>query len=132
MKRTIKGTLCDTSTAEQIGESRYDGCTEYLYRTKSGKYFIHTVRNKGLVREDIYLMTNTAAADWIMVAYGPVDAYYDAKTGAKKEWAKISVSSTTKALIDEPSPDGCYVVLLLYHVVIDLSRFCAKLRRRKP
>ena len=53
------------------------------------------------MREDIYLMTNTAAADWIMVAYGPVDAYYDAKTGAKKEWAKISVSSTTKALIDE-------------------------------
>lgn len=101
MKKVIKGAVCDTETAEQIGESRYDGCTEYLYRTKSGKYFIHTVRSKGLVREDIYLMTNTAAADWIMVAYGPVDAYYDAKTGAKKEWAKISVSSATKALIDE-------------------------------
>lgn len=101
MKKTIKGTLCDTATAEQIGESRYDGYTEYLYRTKSGKYFIHSVRDMGLKREDLYLLTNTAAADWIMVAYGPVDAYYDAKTGAKKEWAKISVSSATKELIDE-------------------------------
>lgn len=113
MKKVIKKTLCDTDTAEQIGEARYQGFTEYLYRTKSGKYFIHGVgdassryssRDKDgnpTAGEDIILLTTPAAADWIMDNLGPCDAYYFAKSGAKKSWTKISVSTPTKQLIDD-------------------------------
>lgn len=113
MKKVIKKTLCDTATAEQIGKARYQGFSEYLYRTKSGKYFIHGVgdassryssRDKDgnpTAGEDIILLTNPAAADWIMDNLGPCDAYYFAKSGAKKSWTKISVSTPTKQLIDD-------------------------------
>ncbi len=113
MKKVIKKTLCDTDTAEEIGEARCQGFTEYLYRTKSGKYFIHgtgdassrySSRDKDgnpTAGEDIILLTNPAAADWIMDNLGPCDDYYFAKSGAKKSWTKISVSSSTKQLIDD-------------------------------
>ena len=113
MKKVVKKTLCDTETAEQIGEARYEGFTESLHRTKSGKYFIHgaggadsryasrDADGNPIPGEDIYLLTNPAAADWIMDNYGPTDAYYAAKSGSKKEWVKISVASSTKAMIDE-------------------------------
>lgn len=113
MKKVIKQTLCDTATAEEIGEARFGSFTEYLYRTKSGKYFIHGTGDASsryssrdedgnpIPGEDIILLTNPAAADWIMDNYGPVDSYYAAKSGAKKDWTKISVASSTKAMIDE-------------------------------
>ena len=43
MKKVIKGAVCDTDTAEEIGEARCQGFIDCLYRTKSGKYFIHGV-----------------------------------------------------------------------------------------
>ncbi len=113
LKKVIKQTLCDTATAEQIGEARFENFTEHLYRTKSGKYFIHGVGGASsryasrdedgnpIPGEDIILLTNPAAADWIMDVYGPVGSYYAAKNGAKKDWTKISVASSTKAMIDE-------------------------------
>ena len=113
MKKVIKKTLCDTATAEEIGEARCQGFTEYLYRTKSGKYFIlgtgdassrYSSRDRDgnpTAGEDIILLTNPAAADWIMDNLGPCDDYYFAKSGAKKSWTKISVSSSTKQLIDD-------------------------------
>lgn len=48
MKKIIDGSKYDTSTAKCIGESSNDcnrndfnWCEESLYRTKSGKYFLH-------------------------------------------------------------------------------------------
>ena len=47
MKKVINGTLCDTNTAKKLGEDSYSnpGDSQYwvetLYRTKSGKYFLH-------------------------------------------------------------------------------------------
>lgn len=113
MKKIIKQTLCDTATAEEIGEARFENFTEFLYRTKSGKYFIHGVGDASsryasrdedgnpIPGEDIVLLTNSAAADWIMDHYGPVDSYYRAKKGAKKEWATIRITAAAKEQIDE-------------------------------
>lgn len=113
MKKIIKQTLCDTATAEEIGEARFENFTEFLYRTKSGKYFIHGVGDENsryssrgedgswIPGEDIVLLTNSAAADWIMDHYGPVDSYYRAKKGAKKEWATIRITAAAKEQIDE-------------------------------
>lgn len=118
MKKVIKKVLCDTDTAECLGEARYgrtpeDSFTEYLYRTKSGKYFVYAKGGclsryagrdedgKPIEGEDMYLLTNPAAADWIMDNYGPTESYYAALNGLKKEWAKISVAASTKQRIDE-------------------------------
>lgn len=113
MKKVIKGTVCDTATAEEIGEARFENFTEHLYRTKFGKYFIHGIGDENsryssrgedgswIPGEDIVLLTNSAAADWIMDHYGPVDSYYRAKKGAKKEWATIRITAAAKEQIDE-------------------------------
>lgn len=113
MKKVIRGVLCDTATAEQIGEARFENFTEFLYRTKFGKYFIHGVGDENsryssrsedgswIPGEDIVLLTNSAAADWIMDHCGPVDSYYRAKKGAKKEWATIRITAAAKEQIDE-------------------------------
>lgn len=113
MKKIIKQTLCDTATAEEIGEARFENFTEFLYRTKSGKYFIYGIGDENsryssrgedgswIPGEDIVLLTNSAAADWIMDHYGPVDSYYRAKKGAKKEWATIRITAAAKEQIDE-------------------------------
>lgn len=113
MKKVIKGAVCDTDTAEEIGEARCQGFIECLYRTKSGKYFIHGIGDENsryssrgedgswIPGEDIVLLTNSAAADWIMDHHGPVDSYYRAKKGAKKEWATIRITAAAKEQIDE-------------------------------
>ena len=48
MKKVISGSLYDTSTARLVGEWDNGGqygsftyCSEELYRTRSGKYFVH-------------------------------------------------------------------------------------------
>ena len=47
MKKVINGALYDTSTAKLLGEDSYSNpgdfqhWVETLYRTKSGKYFLH-------------------------------------------------------------------------------------------
>lgn len=47
MKKVIKGAVCDTETATKLGTCDHDitnrlcWWSETLYRTKSGKYFIH-------------------------------------------------------------------------------------------
>lgn len=48
MKKIINGAKYDTSTAKKLGEwsnnlgnRDFNNCTERLYRTKSGKYFIY-------------------------------------------------------------------------------------------
>ena len=47
MKKVISGVLCDTDTAKVLGEyehehkSSFHWYVERLYRTKSGKYFLH-------------------------------------------------------------------------------------------
>lgn len=118
MKKVIKQTLCDTATAEQIGEAHFENFAEFLYRTKFGKYFIHGVGDENsryssrgedgswIPGEDIVLLTNSAAADWIMDHYGPIDSYYRAKKGAKKEWATIRITAAAKEQIDELVEEG--------------------------
>lgn len=113
MKKIVKSVLCDTDTAEQIGEACFQGFTERLYRTKFGKYFIHGAGDAGsryasrdadgnpIPGEDIYVLTNPAAAGWIMDNYGPTDAYYTAKSGAQREWVSIKIPLAAKKLIDE-------------------------------
>lgn len=47
MKKVIKGAVCDTETATKLGSCDHDiidhlhWWSETLYRTKSGRYFIH-------------------------------------------------------------------------------------------
>lgn len=53
MRKVIKGAVCDTETATKLGTCDHDitnrlcWWSETLYRTKSGKYFIHAAGGPG-------------------------------------------------------------------------------------
>jgi hypothetical protein len=84
MKKIINGAKYDTSTAERIGEwhtqgigiSDFNYCSEDLYRTKSGKYFLHGEggalskynescgNNNRCGSSEIMPMTREAAMEW--------------------------------------------------------------------
>lgn len=117
MKTIIRNTRCDTTTAKLIGEARYgktpeDSFTEYLYRTKSGKYFIHAkggalsrcagrdATGKPIPGETIDIVTAKTAADWIMDNIGPVEDYYLARDEGEREWATIKIPLSTKKTIE--------------------------------
>lgn len=83
MRKLIQGKAFDTSTAEQLGmwdnsmpRNDFSHCTEILYRTKNGAFFIHGEsgpagkyretrgQNQWSGGEDIQPMTSSESREW--------------------------------------------------------------------
>ena len=121
MKKVIDGSLYNTDTARLIGEwdnRRYgslDFCGERLYRTKSGKYFLHGEggamskyarscgSNQWSSGEMIIPMTEVAACDWAVSRLG-ADEFAKAFSAVDEDLHTVAVSdqcySRLKALKD--------------------------------
>ena len=119
MKRVVQGVLCDTETAKVLGEyeheyrSSFHWYMERLYRTKSGKYFIHgeghaaspyakkVAQNEWAPGEQIKLMPPEAARRW---AEEHLDGdEYIAAFGEPEEDAEhisVAISAKAKAVLD--------------------------------
>lgn len=112
MKKVISGVLCDTDTAKVLGEyehehkSSYHWYTERLYRTKSGKYFLHgeghaaspyakkVAQSEWAPGEAIKLMPPEAARQW---AEDHLDAgEYIAAFGEPEEMSSVLIADETK------------------------------------
>ncbi len=110
MKKVIQGARYDTSTAREIGSwsnGYYPGdlyhCTETLYQTKSGKYFLHgsggpaskysrqTGSNSWSGGEEIVPMSPAAAAKWAE-EYLPSEIY-------EKEFGEVPEASDDKVAV---------------------------------
>lgn len=112
MKKVVQGVLCDTDTAKMLGEYEHD-CkssfhwyVERLYRTKSGKYFIHgeghaaspyarkVAQSEWAPGETIKLMPPEAARQW---AEDHLDAAeYIAAFGEPEEMSSVLIAEGTK------------------------------------
>lgn len=112
MKRVISGVLCDTDTAKMLGEYEHD-CkssfhwyTERLYRTKSGKYFLHgeghaaspyakkVAQSEWAPGEAIKLLPPEAARHW---AEDHLDAgEYIAAFGEPEEMSSVLITEEIK------------------------------------
>ena len=124
MKKVINGALYNTETALEIGESEPAGYNrsdfsyfcETLYRTKSGKYFLHGKGggnsrygewhgNSGGWGEQIRPYTPQEAREWAeknldgdeyIAAFGEPD-----EAGDEKTTLNLTVLSTTKAKLEQ-------------------------------
>ena len=115
MKKVIKNSVYDTDTAERIGEwdsglrpSDFNYLEESLYRTKSGKYFLHgsggaNTRygvwhgNSGSGGEKIMPMSYDEAREWAeehMDGDSYIAAFGDPEDGEK---FPMTISMTTTA-----------------------------------
>lgn len=113
MKKVISGVLCDTDTAKMLGEYEHDykssfhWYTERLYRTKSGRYFIHgeghaaspyarkVAQNEWAPGEAIKLLPPEAARQW---AEDHLDAAeYIAAFGVPEEMSSVLIAEETMA-----------------------------------
>lgn len=117
MKKVISGVLCDTDTAKMLGEYEHD-CkssfywyVERLYRTKSGKYFIHgeghaaspyarkVAQSEWAPGEAIKLLPPEAARQW---AEDHLDAgEYIAAFGEPEEMSSVLIADETKTKLVE-------------------------------
>lgn len=117
MKKVISGVLCDTTTAKVLGEYEHD-CkssfhwyVERLYRTKSGKYFIHgeghaaspyakkVAQSEWAPGEAIKLIPPEAARQW---AEEHLDAgEYIAAFGEPEEMSSVLIADETKTKLVE-------------------------------
>lgn len=109
MKKVIDGSLYNTDTARLIGEwdnRRYgslDFCGERLYRTKSGKYFLHGEggamskyayscgSNQWSSGELIIAMTEAAACEWAEAHLG-ADEFAKAFSASVEDLHTVAVS----------------------------------------
>lgn len=117
MKKVISGVLCDTETAKMLGEyehehkSSFHWYTERLYRTRSGKYFLHgeghaaspyakkVTQCEWAPGEAIKLMPPEAARQW---AEDHLDAgEYIAAFGEPEEMSSVLISEETKTKLVE-------------------------------
>ena len=117
MKKVISGVLCDTDTAKMLGEyehehkSSFHWYVERLYRTKSGKYFIHgeghaaspyarkVAQSEWAPGEAIKLMPPEAARQW---AEDHLDAgVYIAAFGEPEEMSSVLIAEETKTKLVE-------------------------------
>lgn len=117
MKKVISGVLCDTDTAKMLGEYEHDckssfhWCVERLYRTRSGKYFIHGVghaaspyakkvaQSEWAPGEAIKLLPPEAARLW---AEEHLDAgEYIAAFGEPEEMSSVLIADETKTKLVE-------------------------------
>lgn len=112
MKKVVQGVLCDTDTAKMLGEYEHD-CkssfhwyTERLYRTKSGKYFLHgeghaaspyakkVAQSEWAPGEAIKLLPPEAARQW---AEDHLDAgEYIAAFGEPEEMSSVLITEEIK------------------------------------
>lgn len=117
MKKVVSGVLCDTDTAKMLGEyehehkSSFHWYVERLYRTKSGKYFIHgeghaaspyarkVAQSEWAPGEAIKLMPPEAARQW---AEDHLDAgEYIAAFGEPEEMSSVLIADETKTKLVE-------------------------------
>ena len=126
MKKVISGVLCDTETAKVLGEyehehkSSFHWYVERLYRTKSGKYFIHGEGHAASPyarKEQIKLLPPEAAKQWAeenldgdeyIAAFGepdegdePVVLTIDSATKRRLDRLKESTGKAIKQLVAE-------------------------------
>lgn len=110
MKKVIKGAVCDTETATKLGVCEHNiidrlyWWTETLYRTKSGRYFIHGEGGPGSpyakVEDDghwksggqIDIITKEAAEKWAEEHLSGEE--YEAAFGVPDEVPRITVALT--------------------------------------
>lgn len=110
MRKVIKGTVCDTETATRLGTCGHDitnrlhRWTETLYRTKSGRYFIHGEGEPGSryakaeddghwkSGEQIDIITKEAAEKWAEEHLSGDE--YEAAFGLPDEVPKITIELT--------------------------------------
>lgn len=117
MKKVISGVLCDTDTAKVLGEyehehkSSFHWYTERLYRTKSGKYFLHgeghaaspyakkVAQSEWAPGEAIKLIPPEVARLW---AEEHLDAgEYIAAFGEPEEMSSVLIADETKTKLVE-------------------------------
>lgn len=117
MKKVISGALYDTETAKLLGEDSYSNpgdfqhWTEQLYRTKSGKYFLHgkggamtkyavsVGQNEWSSGEKIIPLDLDSAQKWAEEHLDGDD--YLAAFGAPEERTTIMISAATKARLSD-------------------------------
>lgn len=110
MKKVIKGAVCDTETATKLGSCDHDiidhlhWWSETLYRTKSGRYFIHgeggpaspysIADGDGHWKsgEQINVISREAAEEWAEEHLSGDD--YEAAFGVPDEVPRITVALT--------------------------------------
>lgn len=110
MKKVIKGAVCDTETATRLGTCAHDTTSrlyrwsETLYRTKSGKYFIHGEGGPGSrygkaeddghwkSGEQIAVVSREAAEEWAEKHLSGDE--YEAAFGVPDEVPRIAITLT--------------------------------------
>lgn len=110
MKKVVQGVLCDTDTAKMLGEHEHDCKSSFhwymerLYRTKSGKYFIH-----GEGHAASPYAKKVAQSEW-----APGEAIKLLSPEAARQWAEehLDVAEYISAF-GEPDEDGEPVVLTI-------------------
>lgn len=113
MKKVVQGVLCDTTTAKVLGEYEHEHkssshwYTERLYRTKSGKYFLHgeghaaspyakkVAQSEWAPGEAIKLLPPEAARQWAEDHLLDA-AEYIAAFGEPEEMASVLIAEGTK------------------------------------
>ena len=117
MKKVISGVLCDTDTAKMLGEYEHDCKSSFhwymerLYRTKSGRYFIHgkghaaspyarkVAQSEWAPGEAIKLLPPEAARQW---AEDHLDAAeYISAFGEPEEMSSVLIADETKVKLVE-------------------------------
>ena len=117
MKKVVQGVLCDTTTARLVGEFQHSNRNDFhfyreeLYRTKSGKYFIHgeghaaspyarkVAQSEWAPGEAIKLLPPEAARQW---AEDHLDAgEYIAAFGEPEEMSSVLIAEETKGKLVE-------------------------------
>ena len=117
MKKVINGSLYDTETAKLLGEDSYSNPRDFahwretLYRTKSGKYFLHgkggamtkyavsVGQNEWSGGEKIIPLTLESAQKWAEEHLSGDD--YIKAFGEPEERTTIMISAATKARLSD-------------------------------
>lgn len=119
MKKVIRGRVCDTDTAKKIGEwdngiygSDINACSESLYRTKSGCYFLHGCGG-----------ANTKYATVSDGSWGSGEIIIPLEEESAIEWAKGHMSEDAYKLAFKSLPKSkCVSAILTAEQIIKLER----------
>lgn len=122
MKKIIGGSVCDTEKARLLG--KFDSCEdrgsltwtrESLFRTKSGKYFLHCEGNANTIYaeragdgwyspgQQIRLISEEAAKSWAEQHLGSDE--YEAAFGENEERTVVSVLPATRRKLEKLKAD---------------------------
>ena len=110
MKKVVQGVLCDTTTARLVGEFQHSNRNDFhfyreeLYRTKSGKYFLH-----GEGHAASPYAKKVAQSEW-----APGEAIKLLPPEAARQWAEEHLDGDEYiAVFGEADEDGEPVVLTI-------------------